>query len=66
MNKQCPTDQFIPNCSGESLSACALDIEGDGISPVDNEPSSDGIISDDGTSSNNSLFKSLDNDAVLL
>jgi hypothetical protein len=66
MNKQCPTDQFVPNCSHQSLSTCALDIEGDGIPPVDDASSSDGIISADGTSSNDSLFISFDNDVVVL
>jgi hypothetical protein len=60
MNKQCPADQFVPNCSCQSLSICALDIEGDGIPPVDDASSSDGIISADDTSSNDSLFKSFD------
>lgn len=51
MNQQCSVDQFVLNCSCESLSTCVLDIAGDGTPPVDDELSSDGIINADGPSS---------------
>jgi hypothetical protein len=57
MNELCVTDQLIPDCSGESASMITLEIEGEGMPPVDDDPSSDGIIRpDDGSSSNGSSF----------
>ena len=58
---QCSTNHL---CSYQSLSTCVFDTEGDGAPPVDDEPSSEGIINPDGASSNDSFFISLDNDPV--